>query len=135
MQKKKVVLTFPYKLINQPITYHLIKEYDLKVNILRARINPREEGRLMIEISGEEESLEKGMNYLKDLGVELESLAQDIRWLDERCTHCTVCIPICPTEAIILDRNQMIVSFDKDKCIGCGLCVPACPYKAVEILF
>lgn len=135
MQKKKVVLTFPYKLINQPITYHLIKDYDLKVNILRARINPREEGRLMIEISGEEESLEKGMNYLKDLGVELESLAQDIRWLDERCTHCTVCIPICPTEAIILDRTQMIVSFDKDKCIGCGLCVPACPYKAVEILF
>jgi Fe-S-cluster-containing dehydrogenase component len=135
MQKKKVVLTFPYKLINQPITYHLIKDYDLKVNILRARINPREEGRLMIEISGEEESLEKGMNYLEELGVELESLAQDIRWLDEKCTHCTVCIPICPTEAISLDRNQMIVSFDKDKCIGCGLCVPACPYKAVEILF
>lgn len=135
MQKKKVVLTFPYKLINQPITYHLIKDYDLKVNILRARINPREEGRLMIEIGGEEKSLEKGMNYLKELGVELEPLAQDIRWLDEKCTHCTVCIPICPTEAIILDRNQMIVSFDKDKCIGCGLCVPACPYKAVEILF
>jgi len=135
MQKKKVVLTFPYKLINQPITYHLIKEYDLKVNILRARINPREEGRLMIEIGGEEKSLEKGMNYLKELGVEVQSLAQDIRWLDEKCTHCTVCIPICPTEAIILDRNQMIVSFDKDKCIGCGLCVPACPYKAVEILF
>lgn len=135
MQKKKVVLTFPYKLINQPITYHLIKNYDLKVNILRARINPREEGRLMIEIGGEEKSLEKGMNYLKELGVEVQSLAQDIRWLDEKCTHCTVCIPICPTEAIILDRNQMIVSFDKDKCIGCGLCVPACPYKAVEILF
>ncbi|TET28986.1 hypothetical protein E3J68_02545 [Candidatus Aerophobetes bacterium] len=135
MQKKKVVLTFPYKLINQPITYHLIKDYDLKVNILRARINPREEGRLMIEIGGEEKSLEKGMNYLKELGVEVQSLAQDIRWLDEKCTHCTVCIPICPTEAIILDRNQMIVSFDKDKCIGCGLCVPACPYKAVEILF
>jgi len=135
MQKKKVVLTFPYKLINQPITYHLVKDYDLKVNILRARINPREEGRLMIEIGGEEKSLEKGMNYLKELGVEVQSLAQDIRWLDEKCTHCTVCIPICPTEAIILDRSQMIVSFDKDKCIGCGLCVPACPYKAVEILF
>ena len=135
MQKKKVVLTFPYKLINQPITYHLIKTYDLEVNILRARINPREEGRLMIEISGEEESLEKGMNYLKELGVEVQSLAQDIRWLDERCTHCTICIPICPTEAISLDRNQMTVSFDRDKCIGCGLCVPACPYKAVEILF
>ncbi len=135
MQKKKVVLTFPYKLINQPITYHLIKDYDLEVNIIRARISPREEGRLMIEISGKEESLKRAMDYLKDLGVEVQSLAQDIRWLDEKCTHCTVCIPICPTEAIVLDRNQMTVAFDRDKCIGCALCVPACPYKAVEILF
>ena len=135
MQKKKVVLTFPYKLINEPITYHLIKDYDLEVNIIRARISPREEGRLMMEISGEEEPLRKGMKYLKELGVEVQSLAQDIRWLDEKCTDCTICIPICPTEAMALDRNEMTVTFDQDKCIGCGLCVPACPYKAVEILF
>ena len=135
MQKKKVVLTFPYKLINQPITYHLIKDCNLEVNIIRARISPREEGRLMIEISGKEESLRKGMDYLEKLGVEVQSLAQDIRWLDEKCTHCTICIPICPTEAMVLDRNEMTVIFDQDKCIGCGLCVPACPYKAVEILF
>jgi len=37
MQKKKVVLTFPYKLINEPITYHLIKDYDLEVNIIDKR--------------------------------------------------------------------------------------------------
>ena len=135
MQKKKVVLTFPYKLINEPITYHLIKDYDLEVNIIRARISPREEGRLMMEISGKEEPLRKGMKYLKELGVEVQSLAQDIRWLDEKCTDCTICIPICPTEAMALDRNEMTVTFDQDKCIGCGLCVPACPYKAVEILF
>ena len=135
MQKKKVVLTFPHKLINEPITYHLIKDYDLEVNIIRARISPREEGRLMMEISGKEEPLRKGMKYLKELGVEVQSLAQDIRWLDEKCTDCTICIPICPTEAMVLDRNEMTVTFDQDKCIGCGLCVPACPYKAVEILF
>ena len=135
MQKKKVVLTFPYKLINEPITYHLIKDYDLEVNIIRARISPQEEGHLMMEISGKEEPLRKGMDYLKKLGVEVQSLAQDIKWLDEKCIHCTVCIPICPTEAIVLDRNEMTVTLDQDKCIGCGLCVPACPYKAVEILF
>jgi len=75
------------------------------------------------------------MDYLKELGVEVQSLAQDIRWLDDKCTDCTICIPICPTEAMALDRNEMTVTFDQDKCIGCGLCVPACPYKAVEILF
>ena len=135
MLKKKIVLTFPHQLINQPITYHLIKDYDLKVNILRARINPREEGRLMIEISGEKKSLDRGMKYLKEMGLEIQSLAQDITWLKEKCTHCTVCVPICPTDAISLERRRMTVSFNKEKCIGCGLCVPACPYKAVQILF
>lgn len=135
MPKKKVVLTFPYKLINEPITYHLIKDYDLEVNIIRARISPREEGHLMMEISGKKEPLRKGLDYLKELGVKVQSLAQGIRWLDEKCTHCTICIPICPTEAIVLDRNEMTVTLDQDKCIGCGLCVPACPYKAVEISF
>jgi len=135
MQKRRIVLTFPPKLIDQPITYHLIKDYDLTVNILRAKVNPKEEGRLMIELSGEKDSLEAGMSYLKELGVHVQPLVQDIKWLEERCTHCTACVSICPTKAIIIDRAQMKISFDKEKCIACELCVPICPYKAIEILF
>ncbi|RLE08437.1 (Fe-S)-binding protein [Candidatus Aerophobetes bacterium] len=135
MQKRRIVLTFPSKLIDQPITYHLIKDYDLTVNILRAKVNPEEEGRLMIEISGRKKSLEAGMSYLKELGVHVQPLVQDIKWLEEKCTHCTVCVPVCPTKAITIDRDQMKVSFDKEKCIACELCVPICPYKAIEILF
>jgi ferredoxin len=135
MQKRRIVLTFPSKLIDQPITYHLIKDYDLTVNILRAKINPEEEGRLMIEVSGEKDSLEAGMSYLKELGVHVQPLVQDIRWLEEKCTHCTACVSVCPTKAIVIDRTQMKISFDKEKCIACELCVPICPYKAIEILF
>lgn len=135
MAKRRIVLTFPSRLIDQPITYHLIKDYNLAVNILRARVSPKEEGRLMIELSGKKSSLDAGLNYLKELGVNVQPLAQDIRWLEERCTHCTVCVPICPTKAITVDRDKMRVSFDKERCIACELCVPICPYKAVEILF
>ena len=135
MLKKRLVLTFPQAVVEEPITYRLIKDYDLVVNILRARISREEEGRLIIEISGEKEALDKGLAYLKKIGVAVQPLAKDVRWLEDRCTHCTVCVPLCSTEAIVVDRERMEISFDKDRCIVCGACIPACPYKAVEILF
>jgi ferredoxin len=135
MRKKRVVLTFPPNLIDQPIAYHLIKDYDLMVNILRGTITPREQGRLVVELSGKRGDVDKGMAYLTGLGIEVQPLAQDIKWHEKKCTHCTACIPICPPSALALDREKMLVSFDKDKCIACELCIPVCPYKAVEIQF
>ena len=35
MSKRKVVLSFPPHLIDQPITYRLIRDYNLIVNILQ----------------------------------------------------------------------------------------------------
>ncbi len=46
MHKKRVVLSFPPHLIDQAVSYKLIKDYDLMINILRARITPKEQGRL-----------------------------------------------------------------------------------------
>lgn len=36
MAKRRLVLTFPPRLVEEPITYRLIKDYDLVVNILKA---------------------------------------------------------------------------------------------------
>jgi Fe-S-cluster-containing dehydrogenase component len=135
MRKKRVVLTFPPGLIDQPIAYHLIKEYDLMVNILRGNITPKEQGRLIVEMSGKKRDVAAGMAYLSGLGIEMQSLAQDIKWHEKKCNHCTACIPICPSGALNVDRERMIVSFIKDKCIACELCISACPYKAIEIQF
>ncbi len=135
MAKRRLVLTFPPELVEEPITYRLIKDYDLVVNILRAKISPEEEGRLMIELSGEKNALKRGMDYLNGLKVNIQSLDRDIRWLQEKCTHCTVCVPLCPTKAIVVDPSSMKISLKKDKSIVCGACIPACPYQAIEILF
>ena len=135
MTKKRLVLSFPPKLVDQPVTYHLIKDYDLMINILRANVTPDEEGRLVIEIMGEKSAIDKGIKYLSGLGVKIQPVAQDVKWHKERCDHCTACIPICPTGALSLDRKTMQVSFDNKKCIMCGLCIPVCPYKAIEIFF
>jgi NIL domain. len=55
MPKRKLLLTFPNNLIDKPITYHLVKDYDLELNILRARVTPKEEGRLIVELNGRKE--------------------------------------------------------------------------------
>jgi len=135
MRKKRIVLTFPPNLIDQPIAYNLIKNYDLMVNILRGNITPKEQGRLVVEMSGKKNNLDAGMAYLSGLGVEVQSLAQDIKWHEKKCTHCSACIPICPSGALNLDREEMLVSFIKDKCIACELCITVCPYRALEIQF
>jgi Fe-S-cluster-containing dehydrogenase component len=135
MATKRLVFNFPPQLIDQPLTYQLITKYRLKVNILRARITPKEWGRLVVEVSGSKRDLDSGLQFTSELGVEVKPLAQDVLWHEERCTECTACTSICPTGALSVARPEMRVHFSHDKCIACELCVPVCPYKVVEILF
>jgi len=134
MEKKKLVLTFPHDLLDKPITYHLIKDYDLIVNILKAKITPKEEGILVLEVSGKKTSVDQGIVYLKNSGIAVEPLIKDIKWDKDKCTHCTACVSVCPTDAFTVIRETMQVVFDRDKCIACGLCVSLCPYHAMEII-
>jgi L-aspartate semialdehyde sulfurtransferase ferredoxin len=135
MRKRKLLLSFPTNLIDKPITYHLVRDYDLEVNILRARITPKEEGRLIVELSGEKEKVKAGEKYLKSVGVTVKPLGLDIAHYEERCTHCTACSGVCRSGAITVRRKDMKLVFEKEKCIACELCVTVCPYKAVEIQF
>ena len=135
MQKKRVVFTYPQQLVDQPIITRLVKDFDLTINILRARITPKDEGRMVLEIVGKRSALEAGINYVKEIGVEIQSLAQDVKWHEDRCTHCTACISVCPSKALDVDRKTMEVAFNRDRCIACENCIPVCPYQAMEILF
>jgi len=133
MKKTRVVLSFPPSNVEEPITYRLIKDYDLVVNILRASIDPGKQGRMVVELSGEESQLSLAFNYLDKLGVNIEPLSQEIRHLEERCTGCTACVPICPTGALDVNRETWKVSYDPEKCVVCFSCVDVCIYKAVEV--
>ena len=135
MYKRRVVVSYPPHLVEQPVISRLVKDFDLTVNILRALVTPKEQGRMVLEITGTRSAVEAGINYIKEMGMELQPLAQDVKWHDDRCIHCTACISICPTKALDVNRSSMEVSFHRDKCIACELCIPACPYQAMEILF
>jgi Fe-S-cluster-containing dehydrogenase component len=135
MATKRLTLNFPPHLIDQPVTYQLITEHDLKVNILRARITPREWGRLVVELSGSKKNLDAGLKFATDLGLDIKPLALDVKWNEDKCIECTACSSVCPTGALSVERQDMHVLFDHEKCIACELCIPACPYEAMQISF
>ena len=135
MTTTKVVLRFPPDMTDHPVTYNLIKEYDLMVNILRGHITPKEEGMLVLEVTGTRKQLNKAMEYLAEIGVETQKLSKDVRWLKDLCTHCTACTSLCPTHSLSVERDTMSVSFDEAKCIACEMCVTVCPYGAMEVQF
>ena len=135
MISRRIVLKFPHRLIDRPITCTLVKQYHLEFNILKASITPREEGILVLELKGRIENLKKGMVYLKELGIQVESLKKDILRSDARCTHCGACLSICPTKAFTVDPNTRKIFFDDSECIACELCIPSCPPRAMEAHF
>ena len=69
MKKNKVVLRFSENRAETPVTYHLIADYGVQVNILRASIDPGKKGQMVVEISGEDSNVTRGLNYLESLGT------------------------------------------------------------------
>jgi L-aspartate semialdehyde sulfurtransferase ferredoxin len=132
---KKVVLRFPKRMVDRPIIYRLAKDYDLEFNILKASITPEQEGLLVLELKGNQQEYDKGIEFLIKAGVKIQSLSQDVTRNEQRCTHCGACITVCPTGAFKLDPQTRMVIFENDKCIACGLCIPACPPRAMEVHF
>ncbi len=136
MASKKIVLTFPRELIDKPIVYKLIKDYDLGFNILKANITPDQEGHMALEINGESADIDRGIKYLKDQGLHTQLLAKDIQVDWDVCVQCGACVGICPTAALyVKDLRTMEVAFDSDKCIACELCIRPCPPRAISLHF
>jgi len=131
--KKRIVLHFPHRLIDQPIICKLVKDYNIEFNILRASITPKEEGVMVLELSGKLKDYNKGISYLKKLGVKIQLLSRDVVRNESRCTHCGACITICPTSAFVLDKKTRKVDFISKRCIACELCIKACPPHAMEL--
>ncbi len=135
MAKMKVVFSFPPTLVEEPVTWHLIKDFDLQVNILRATVRPRDRGRMVLELKGRKDNLDKAMSYLEDRGVQVDALVQEMRYHEDRCVHCTACTALCPTGALSVDPGSGSLVWEHGKCIICEACLPACSYAALESQF
>ncbi len=132
---KRVVLHFPRRMVDAPILYKLIKDFDLEFNILKASITLEEEGLMVVELKGQQHNYDAGVEYLLQSGVRIQSLSQDVTRNEERCTSCGACVTICPAGALYLHPVTRNVNFDSAKCVACGVCIKACPPRAMELHF
>lgn len=135
MFSKMLVLRFSKEIVDKPIISNLVRNYDLTFNILKAQIYPRKEGIVVLELCGSHQDFKHGLQYLKDVGVEIEPVAQGIRRDEERCYQCGACTAVCPTGALHIKRPEMEVLFESERCSACELCVKTCPARAMIVTF
>lgn len=75
--KMRVKLTFPQNLIKEPVIFTMSKRFEVMPNIRRARITDTV-GEMILELDGQEEHVNNGVQYLRDQGVEVELIEGDI---------------------------------------------------------
>jgi ABC-type methionine transport system ATPase subunit len=74
---RQLQLTFPESQVTEPVIYQIIKQYDVVPSIRRANI-ANHVGFLIIELTGEEESIKSAILYLEERGIKVSDAAGDI---------------------------------------------------------
>ena len=136
MTTKKLLLRFPKCETEKPIVYQLVKEYNLMINIFAAKVTQDQEGFLVLDVTGEDEWIERGMDYVRSFGVIIQAVGSGIVRDLELCTHCGNCLSHCPTHALhVADRTTMKVELNQSLCIACSACIVNCPFGACSSVF
>ena len=127
----RVLLRFPEKVVNQPITSQVILEQGVPVNILGVHVN-QQGGEILADIPSSD--AERVIEAFRERGVRVitrKLIEVDTEW----CFDCGACISLCPVSAIKFNEDLSVI-FDEEKCIGtsCGLCVDTCPARAIKLI-
>lgn len=133
--KRRYILKFPPQSGDKPLSYVLVKEYDISINILKAEVIPGKRGNLLLELEGTKSNIKKGIQYLQEHQVECSPLNKKITWKQEKCINCGNCTAVCFAGALSMHPDTWELQFNKDECIVCELCLKACPLNLFEIDF
>lgn len=77
MAKQRVKFTFPTDLVTQPIIYDLGKKFDVVTNIRRADVR-EEMGWVVLELEGDDQEIQQGIDWVGSIGVRVDPLAGDV---------------------------------------------------------
>lgn len=75
--KRRVRLTFPQNLIKEPVIFTMAKQFNVVPNIRRARVTETV-GEMVLEIEGTEEDIDKGIQWLREKGLDIELAEGDV---------------------------------------------------------
>lgn len=132
MTKEKIKIYYTKNQLSRPITYELVKKFDVMFNILHADINYGSEGNLITEISGEDKNVIDALKYLNEVGIVYKKYNKFIIRDEEECIDCGACTAVCPSGALTMNKQDEL-QFDKEKCLVCELCIKACPIGVIDV--
>lgn len=75
--RRRVYLSFPEKLITEPVIYTMGKRFDVVTNVRRANVEAHS-GWVVLEIDGDDDEIDRAIQYASDLGVEVNEMTGDI---------------------------------------------------------
>lgn len=77
LSQRRVTLTFPPKLIKEPVIYNIGHRFKVVTNIRSANVSENV-GWVTLEIDGDEEEYLKALHYLNEIGVTVEPIERNI---------------------------------------------------------
>ena len=77
MGRRRLKLIFGPDKVKDPVIYQLGRKFDIVTNIRRADVT-RDQGWVLLEITGEADELDRGVAYLEAQGVAVEPAEGDL---------------------------------------------------------
>jgi len=75
--RRRLKLIFGPSLVKEPVIYQLGRKFEIVTNIRRADVT-RDQGWVLLEVMGEAEELDRGVEYLESMGVKVEPAEGDL---------------------------------------------------------
>ncbi|NLA95057.1 MAG: 4Fe-4S binding protein [Bacteroidales bacterium] len=132
---KKVVVLFPADQASRPLIYELIRKYDIMISIIKADIDGRRSGKIVLEMNSDADHIRQAIDYMIESGMEVSPLESKIKFDDTKCINCGACTSSCLSGALIIKAPEWKLRFEPEKCVVCKLCITACPLKLFRIEF
>tara|TARA_B100000686_G_C16770336_1_gene964675 strand:- start:1007 stop:1249 length:243 start_codon:yes stop_codon:yes gene_type:complete len=73
----RVRLTFPEKLIREPLIYNLGRDFNLITNIRQANVDEHV-GWVSLELEGEQQAIQDGLEWISNAGVKVDLASGDV---------------------------------------------------------
>ena len=77
MAKRRVMFTFPQELITEPVIHNLGRKFNVITNIRRADVT-EDHGWVVLELDGEEDAIEQGLQWVSERGVRVNAMEGDV---------------------------------------------------------